>query len=314
MQFGLQINPYYPGKTGNPWDSVERVSKLADKSRLDSVWVYDHFLYEGGYPGHPISEPAMECFTMLGAIAAATTRVRMGQLVIGIPYRNPAMTAKMAVTLDHISRGRSILGIGAGWHQREYEAYGWGEFEPLGVRMKRLEEAVRAMIALWTENPTSFKGDFYSLDNVRENPMAIQKPHPPIMIGGSGERVTMRLVAQYAQMCNVQGEPESVQRLFGTIKENCERIGRPYEQITRTMYSSIFIGRNEAEVAKKREALADYIPRRGSMIGTPAQIIDMIGAYAKIGAQYLVFRMPDWIDEDPVQLFSEEVIPALENV
>src|SRR6266567_9547712 len=143
MQFGLQVNPYFPGATGNPWDSVAAIARAADSSSLDSLWLYDHFLYEGGYSAHPIPEPVMECFTTLGAIAASTQRIRLGQLVLGVPYRNPAMTAKMATTLDLISHGRSILGLGAGWHKREYEAYGWGEFEPAGVRMKRLEETLK---------------------------------------------------------------------------------------------------------------------------------------------------------------------------
>jgi len=194
MRFGLQVNPYFPGSTGNPWDSVARVARVADESAFDSLWLYDHFLYEGGYSGHPLHEPVMECFTTLGAIAAITQRVRLGQLVLGVPYRNPAMTAKMATTLDLISHGRSILGLGAGWHQREHEAYGWGAFEEAPVRLKRLEEAVRAMLALWTERPARFEGHFYRLDNVRDNPAPVQQPHPPIMIGGSGERVTLRLL------------------------------------------------------------------------------------------------------------------------
>jgi alkanesulfonate monooxygenase SsuD/methylene tetrahydromethanopterin reductase-like flavin-dependent oxidoreductase (luciferase family) len=122
MRFGLQVNPYFPGRTGNPWDSVAPVARVVDESAFDSLWLYDHFLYEGGYSGHPLPEPVMECFTMLGAVAAITNRVRLGQLVLGVPYRNPAMMAKMATTLDLISHGRTILGLGAGCHQREHEA------------------------------------------------------------------------------------------------------------------------------------------------------------------------------------------------
>ena len=236
MQFGLQINPYFPGPTGNPWDLVVPVAKAVDESGYDSLWVYDHFLYEGGYPGHPHPEPVMECFTILGAIAAITNRVRLGQLVLGIPYRNPAMTAKMATTLDLISNGRTILGVGGGWHKREYEAYGFGEWEDVPVRMRRLEEGIKVTLALWTERPASFEGSFYRLDNVMENPAPVQTPHPPIMVGGSGEKVTLRLVAQYAQFCNVGGDPETAGRRFEILREHCERLGRPYDAITKSIY------------------------------------------------------------------------------
>ena len=313
MQFGLQINPYFPGSTGNSWDAVVPVAKAVDAGGYDSLWVYDHFLYEGGYPGHPHSEPVMECFTILGAIAAITNRVKLGQLVLGIPYRNPAATMKMATTLDLISKGRTILGVGAGWHKREYEAYGWGEFEDGPTRLKRLEEALQVILALWTERPVNFKGRFYSLDNVMENPSPIQKPYPPIMVGGSGEKVTLRLVAQYAQFCNVSGDPATVERLFGALRDHCERLGRPYGEVTKSAYTSIIMGKDEADLAAKRERLAEFIPARGSLIGTPDQIIDMLGEYARVGTEYLVFRAPDWTDVETVQLFADKVIPALAN-
>ncbi len=313
MQFGLQINPYYLGSTGNPWDIVATVSRAVDEGGYDSLWLYDHFLYEGGYPGHPVPEPVMECFTTLGAIAAITRRVRLGQLVLGIPYRNPALTAKMATTLDLISNGRTILGIGAGWHQREHEGYGWGKWEEVGVRMRRLEEATQVVLKLWTERPASFEGEFYRLENVMEHPAPVQQPHPPIMIGGSGEKVTLRLVAQYAQFCNVGGDAEQVGRLFGVLREHCERIGRPYDQITKSAYTMVLIGRDERDVAEKRERLADYVPRRGWVVGTPQQLVDELAKFARAGCQHLIFRMPDWTDVEAVQMFADEVIPALKD-
>lgn len=311
MKFGVQINPYFEGPSGNPWDSVARAARVLDETAYDSLWLYDHFLYEGGYPGHPDSEPVMECFTTLGAIAAITQRVRLGQLVLGVPYRNPALTAKMATTLDLISQGRSILGIGGAWHQREYEAYGWGAFEPAAVRLKRLEEALQLILSHWTERPARFSGTYYQLQDAMENPAPIQKPHPPILIGGSGERVTLRLVAQYAQFCNVAGTPETVQHRFEVIREHCERVGRPYEEITRSIYTTIIIGRDDAEVAEKRERLGRFIPRDGALIGTPAQLVEQLQEYARVGCQYTIFRTPDWLDLDPLHLFAEQVIPAL---
>ncbi len=311
MHFGLQINPYFAGSTGNPWDAVARAAQALDASAFDSLWVYDHFLYEGGYSGHPVPEPALECFTTLGAIAAVTQRIRLGQLVLGVPYRNPALTAKMATTLDVISRGRSILGLGAGWHRREYEAYGWGEFEPAPVRLRRLEEATRVILALWGALPASFSGEFYSIDQVRDLPAPIQRPHPPIMIGGSGEKVTLRLVARYAQLCNVSGDADAVARLFGILGEHCARVGRPFAEITRSVYTTIIVGRDEAEVAAKRERLGAFIPARGALVGTPDQLIDALGAYARVGCQYVILRTPDWLEVEPIQLFAERVIPAL---
>ncbi|MGI9145473.1 MAG: TIGR03560 family F420-dependent LLM class oxidoreductase [Chloroflexota bacterium] len=310
MQFGLQINPYFSGTTGNPWDSVAAVARVADESSLDSLWLYDHFLYEGGYAGHPIPEPVMECFTTLGAIAAITRRIRLGQLVLGVPYRNPAMAMKMATSLDLISHGRSILGLGAGWHKREYEAYGWGTFEEIPVRMRRFEEAIRAMLTLWTDRPANFEGSFYRLDHVEDLPPPIQKPHPPILIGGSGPQVTLRLVAQYAQFCNVSGEPEAVAKLFEALHAHCDRLGRVYAEVTRSVFTTVLVGRDDAEVAAKRERLGKFLPQR-SIVGTPEQVIDAFAAYARAGCQYVIFRTPEWVDVEPVQLFAERVMPAL---
>ena len=311
MQFGLQLNPYSAGPTGNPWDAVAEAAQAADESAFDSLWLYDHFLYEGGYPGHPVPEPVLECFTALGAVAAITRRIRLGQLVLGVPYRNPAMMAKMATTLDLLSHGRSILGLGAGWHRREYEAYGWGEFEPAPVRLRRLEEALRVVLALWTERPADFQGSYYRLDRVLENPAPIQRPHPPILIGGSGERVTLRLVAQYAQFCNVAGSPEAVGRLFGVLRAHCERVGRPYEEVTRSVFTTVVVGRDDAEVAAKRERWRDFIPRDGAHVGTPDELIAVFEEYARAGCQYVILRMPDWHEVEPARLFAERVIPAL---
>lgn len=311
MRFGLQINPYQAGPTGNPWDAVEPVARYLDGSAFDSLWLYDHVLYEGGYSGHPDPEPVLECFTTLGAIAAITARIRLGQLVLGIPYRNPALLAKMATTLDLLSHGRTILGVGAGWHKREHEAYGWGEFEAAKVRMGRLEEALKVILALWTENPASFAGQYYTLDNVRENPAPLQRPHPPIMVGGSGEKVTLRLVAQYAQFCNVSGDPARVGELFAALRDHCGRLGRPQEEVTRSIYTTILLGRDEAEVAAKRERWGRFLPDNGAHVGTPAELSATFREYARVGCQYVVFRTPDWRDVETLRLFADEVIPAL---
>ncbi len=311
MRFGIQINPYVAGPSGNPWDGVAAAARVADEGGFDSVWLYDHFLYEGGYSGHPHPEPVLECFTALGALAVVTRRVRLGQLVLGIPYRNPALVTKMATTLDLISHGRSILGVGAGWHQREYEAYGWGQFEEVGVRMKRLEEALQVIRTLWTERPASFEGRFYRLDRVVDHPAPIQRPHPPILVGGSGEKVTLRLVAQYAQMCNVSGDAATVRRRLDALREHCARLGRSEDEIVRSHFCTIVVGRTPAEVRAKVERLGEFLPNDGTLVGTPDELVDQLRAYAAAGSQYCIFRTPDWVDLEPLRLFAETVIPAL---
>lgn len=313
MQFGLQLSPYRTGTTGNPWNDVAPAARIADTSGFDSLWLYDHFLYEGGYSAHPISEPVLECFTVLGALAAITGRIRLGPLVAGVPYRNPALTTKMATTLDQVSRGRLILGLGAGWHAREYEAYGWGKLESAGVRLARLEEAIGVTLALWTERPARFEGAYYRLADVLENPPPIQKPHPPILIGGNGERGTLSLAARYGQFCNVAGDPDEVGHLFGVLQQHCRRSGRPYDQVTRSIYTTVLIGRDDADVAAKRDRLRDSLPWEGALIGTPDQLIARFREYAEVGCRYAILRMPDWADLEPIELFAERVIPALDE-
>jgi len=311
MQFGLQINPYTMDDSGNAWNYVAAAACVLDKSAFDSLWIYDHFLYEGGYSGHPFPEPVLECFTVLGAIAAITRRIRLGQLVVGVPYRNPAMLAKQATSLDHISNGRSMLGLGGGWHQREHEAYGWGQFEPVGVRLRRLREAIAIILAMWGEQPAEFTGDFYHIQRLSEYPLPIHRPRPPILIGGSGEKVTLRISAQHADIANVQGPPNKVRHLFEVLRDHCAAAGRPYESITRSIYTTILLGATEAEVARKRAEFGPFIPAGGALIGTPEQVIEQLAAYAEAGVQYTIFRMPDWFRLDSIRLFNERVLPPL---
>lgn len=177
--------------------------------------------------------------------------------------------------------------------------------------MKRLEEALQVIRALWTERPANFAGRYYRVDQAMENPAPIQRPHPPIMIGGSGEKVTLRLVAKYGQMCNVSGDPDTVRHRLGVLRDHCERIGRPYDEITRSNFVTVIIGKDETEVVEKRERLGDFIPANGALVGTPAQLIDAFRRYAQAGVQYSIFRTPDWIGLDSIRLFAEAVIPAL---
>jgi alkanesulfonate monooxygenase SsuD/methylene tetrahydromethanopterin reductase-like flavin-dependent oxidoreductase (luciferase family) len=177
--------------------------------------------------------------------------------------------------------------------------------------MRRLGEAVRLILTLWAESPATFNGEFYSVDAVRDLPRPVQRPHPPILIGGSGENVTLKLVARDAPFCNVSGDAERVGRLFGVLREHCNRAERPFDDITRSVYLTLIIGSNPGALAAKRERLASFIPSRGALVGTPEELIDALGTYARAGCQYVIFRTPDWQDVEPIQLFSDRVIPAL---
>ncbi len=251
-----------------------------------------------------------EAYTTLGFVAGVTERLRLGTIVTGVTYRHPGFLVKQVTTLDVLSGGRAWFGIGAAWFEREHRGLGI-PFPPLGERFERLEETLQIALQMWSGEVKLYQGRHYQLAETLCSPMPIQRPHPPIMIGGSGEKVTLRLVAQYAQFCNVSGDPARVAGLFEALRGHCERLGRPYDEITRSIYTTVLIGRDEAEVAAKRERLADFIPQNGALIGTPAQLIERFREYAAVGCQYVVFRTPDWLDVETVRLFSDEVIPAL---
>ncbi len=279
MRMGLQMWPVYPSKYGNHFDTLLAVVQAAEEAGLDSVLIADHFMFAD--EEDPEKEvPVMECFTILGAIAARTNRIRIGELVTGVPYRNPALLAKICATLDVISHGRTIVGLGAAWHEPEFTAYGW-PFPSTRERLEMLEEAVQIVDRMLTQRPASFTGKHYTVQNAYNDPMPVQKPRPPIMIGGSGERVILRLVAQYADYCNVFGDPATVAHKFEVLREHCAASGRPYEQITRTNHVGILIAKDEAELAAKKARHPDF----EGIVGTPDIVLSHLHEYAAGGSQ-----------------------------
>ena len=308
MLLGQQLGTYGPSKHGNHSDTTLAAVRAGERAGLDSIWLPDHFMF----PDHRRPErevPEFDCFVALGAIAAATSRVRIGALVAGVPYRNPALLAKMSTTLDVISHGRSIVGLGAAWHKEEFEAYGW-PFPSVRERMQRLEEAVQIVDLMMTQRPASFSGEYYTIKDAYNDPPAVQQPRPPIMIGGSGEKVTLRLVAQYADFSNVNGDPNEVARLYGVLREHCERVGRPFEQVTRCNNIGLLIAANERELAAKRERHGDDL----DLVGTPDAIVDGLRRYAEAGSQYVTFHMPDAYEIEPILLLGETVVPSMADV
>lgn len=302
MLLGYQLGTYGPSAYGNHWDTTLAVARACEQAGLDSIWLADHFMF----PDHEQPErevPIFDCFVALGALAACTERVRLGELVVGVPYRNPALLAKMLTTLDVIAHGRTIIGLGAAWHDEEFFAYGW-PFPSVRERMERLEEAVQIIDRMLTQRPASFSGSYYTVADAYNDPPAVQRPRPPIMIGGDGERVTLRLVAQYADFCNVFGDAATVAHKFAVLREHCTRLGRPYEAITRSNHISLLLAANERELATKTA-------RHGSdydLVGTPAMILEGLETYARSGSQYVTFTMPDVADVEPMLLLGEAVV------
>jgi F420-dependent oxidoreductase-like protein len=305
MLLGQQLSSYGPSEHGNHWDTTLAAAKACEQAGLDSVWLADHFMFPD--KADPAKEkPVFDCFVALGGIAASTSRIRIGELVVGVPYRNPALLAKMLTTLDVVSHGRTIVGLGAAWHDEEFYAYGW-PFPSVRERMEMLEEAVQVVDQMMTRRPASFDGKHYQVKDAYNDPPPVQQPRPPIMIGGSGEKATLRIVAQYADFCNVGGDPEMVAHKYDVLRQHCERVGRPFEAITRSNDVGILIAANERELAAKKERYGGDF----DLVGTPDAIVEGLQRYARVGSQYVTFHMPDAREIEPILLLGETVVPAV---
>jgi F420-dependent oxidoreductase-like protein len=305
MQMGQQLGAYGPSAHGNHWDTTLAAARACEQAGLDSVWLADHVMFPDK---EDLSRevPVFDCFVALGAIAASTTRIRVGELVVGVPYRNPALLAKMVTTLDIIAHGRTFVGLGAAWHEPEFMAYGW-PFPSVRERMEMLEEAIQIVDRMLTQRPASFHGKHYTVEEAYNDPMPVQRPRPPIMIGGGGEKATLRIVAKYADYCNVGGDPAMVAHKYAVLRQHCEQVGRPYEAVTRSNHVGILIGANERELAAKVARYGDKF----DLVGTPDAIIEGLRRYKEIGSQYITFRMPDAREVEPILLLGETVVPAV---
>jgi F420-dependent oxidoreductase-like protein len=310
MRFGHMMLTHSKGHP-NYFDTVTALARASEDLGIESLWFPDHFMFRN--PRRPEQQfEIMECFTSMAAVAALTTRIKLGAYVAGVPYRNPALLAKAFTTLDLISHGRVIVGLGAAWHDLEFHAYGW-DFESARVRLDRLEEATQIVLRLMTERPVSFEGTYYRLDEAVNDPPPIQRPRPPLMIGGGGEQRTLRLVARYADYYNIfNATPDEARQKYAVLAERCREVGRDYGDIVKTCHATVLIGKDEAEVALKRERHRTFLGN--PLIGTPEQVADGIRAYATAGAEYFIFNLQDAHLIEPLYLMAERVIPALNGV
>jgi len=307
MKFGIH-NPSWRFGTdpAGIFDAVKAKALWAEDHGFTWFSVMDHVI-QIAMAGPP-EEPFMEGWTILTALAAVTRRIRLATLVSSVHYRNPAHLAKIAAGVDQISRGRLTFGIGAGWFETEYRQYGW-EFPPRpATRIAQMEEAVRLILALWSDKRTTFKGKYFSVENAILEPKPVQKPHPPLMIGGGGEQLTLRAVARYANACNVGGTPEQVRHKFEVLRRHCETQKRNYDEIERTSVIGFVLARDEAALAAKRQRLEVPAQFMG-FAGTVAQVIDLVGKYRDAGSQLLISSA--WRnDPETFDLLAADVMPA----
>ena len=246
----------------------------------------------------------------LSALAAVTSRLRLATLVSSVAYRNPALMAKMAATVDVISHGRLTFGIGGGWNEMEYRQYGWEFPAQPAVRIRQMEEAIRIVLAMWQEPRATFHGRYFQIEAAILEPKPVQKPHPPIMIGGSGEQLTLRAVARLGDACNLFGSPEVVAHKLTVLRQHCENEGRNYADIEKTNLTSFMLARDEAELKTKRARLGVPDPFRGNAL-TVAQAVELVGAYQASGSQMVItsfFKN----DAETQELLASEVLPQFQ--
>ncbi len=291
MRIGLQIpNFTFDGPENEIFDRVSALAQAAEESGFDSVYVMDHF-YQLPALGGP-DRPMLEAYTTLGAIAARTSRVRLGALVGGVTYRNPSLVAKAATTLDVISKGRAILGFGAAWYDVEHEGLGF-DFPPVRERMDRLEEAVQIIRAMFREEAPNFSGRYYRIKEARNVPRPVQAGGPPIMIGGGGERRTLRIVAEHADICNLFGDPETIRHKLDVLREHCDAVGRDYSEIVKSRLATLIIADTEEQAAATREQMARITARGTSWsVGTEKEILMQVEELQAAGIEYFIFNLP----------------------
>lgn len=309
--------------TQQHWPVMNDLATYADGGAWDSLWVYDHF--------HtvpvPTDEATHEAWSLMAAYAATTSRIKLGQMCTAMSYRNPVYLAKVAATADIISGGRIQMGIGGGWYEHEWRAYGYG-FPSAGVRLGRLDEGVQIMRDAWRDGRVSFDGKHYQVDGAIVAPKPLQEDSIPLWIAGGGEKVTLRIAAKYAQYTNFTSEPEAFAHKSEVLAGHCREVGTDYDAIVRSANFNAVIGDSESDVKDRIARLRDrQVPVAGeaavdgmlstmsapaSGSGTPEQVIEKLQRMRDLGCEYAILYFPEAAyDRSGVELFEQKVIPAL---
>jgi F420-dependent oxidoreductase-like protein len=292
------------------YEAMTRVARVAEESRgYDSAWVYDHF----HTVPTPERETTFECWTITAGLSRDTKEIKIGQMVTCNGYRNPALLAKMASTVDVMSHGRLLFGLGAGWYEHEWRAYGYG-FPKVPERMRAFREACEIIHRMWTEDEPVFDGEFYTINKPINEPKGVSSPHPPFWIGGSGEKVTLRLVARWGDACNVGGNIDRLKHKFDVLKRHCDDVGRNYEEITRSTSINVYLlekGEDPEAATKEARGSRSYEEySREFMVGTADEISERLTPMMEAGVDYFITYLPRVAhDPAPVEHFAKEVIP-----
>lgn len=288
MKIGLQIpNFTWPGGPKEIHGKLAEIAHTADEAGFSSLWVMDHFFQIRGV-GQP-EEPMLEGYAALNFLAGQTKTVRLGTMVTGVVYRYPGVLVKTVTTLDVLSGGRAYLGIGAAWNEQEARGLGI-PFPPLKERFEKLEDALRIAHQMWQGDETAFSGKHTQMERPLNSPQAISRPHPPILIGGTGEKKTLRLVAKYADACNLfaRAGEEVLRQKLDILKRHCADLGRPYEQVEKT-------------------ALTTFM-------GDPKEFLEHCRGLGRLGFSHVIANMPNVQEIKPLEMLGKEVIPAIADI
>ncbi len=307
IQYGIRV-PAFPvnGSRGETFTSEIDATLTAASGKFHSAWVADHFIPWAAW--QDAETDTLECLSALCYLAGKFPALHFGTIVLCQSYRNPALLAKMGATLQLLSGGRFIFGIGAGWKVDEYKAYGY-DFPKPAVRIRQLEETVEIVKRLWTETPATFEGKYYRIENALCEPKP--NPRPPIMIGGGGEQLTLRVVAKHADWWNIPGgDADRYAQKLDVLRGHCDAVGRDFDSIRKTWAGeTISVARKRGDA--QRYADASPFAKGGGMVGTPEEVADHLRAFSALGVDYFILRFTDFPGVDGPLLFAEEVMPLL---
>jgi len=309
IRFGVQTPPQHV-----TWQAMRETWKLVDSLGFDTAWTFDHFFPILSDP----SGPCYEGWVALTALAAETSLVQVGTLVTGNTYRHPAVLAKMGATLDHTSGGRLIMGIGAGWFEHEHAAYGI-HFGTTAERIHRLDEAAEIIKRLWTEKQVTFEGRYYKIKEAYSEPKPLQQPRPPIMIGGAGEKLTLRVVAKHADQWNTFGTPELFRHKINVLGEHCAAVGRNLDDIEISWAGAALVTDSKEERAAVVRGMAEAFGRApeevepGLLVGSANEVRDRINSLVEVGVTHFIMIVNAPFNHDSVRRFAEEVMPTFKG-